>query len=265
MNGPILDKTFSCPIAWVLHQDTSRSSALQDEVQDVLQAHAEAAAAYTQGLDQPDFFPFVSMPGGTEVRDLPSGGRLFSLSDGTFVVSQSEGVFQYLGSDGTCETPVREAGFLITQDGRRFELEMRQGSMNEESGIEGLPNDSYIEEVSHGRFNVNLSNGQRLIVSHPDALAILVNPNGSLFIIGPGRLEGIGEKLETHLAPGGTRGFYTKWGLRGSIDPSGATYLSLPNGTDLVIRFRENPGPKQEVASTTRPSLNDVIGGTFNV
>ena len=53
------------------------------------QAYLEAQQARTQEyLDQvqvepePDFYPFVELPAGTEPRDLPDGNRLFTLPDG---------------------------------------------------------------------------------------------------------------------------------------------------------------------------------------
>ena len=53
------------------------------------QAYLEAQQARTQEyLDQvqvepePDFYPFVELPAGTEPRDLPDGTRLFTLPDG---------------------------------------------------------------------------------------------------------------------------------------------------------------------------------------
>lgn len=53
------------------------------------QAYLEAQQAKTQEyLDQvqvepePDFYPFVELPAGTEPRDLPDGNRLFTLPDG---------------------------------------------------------------------------------------------------------------------------------------------------------------------------------------
>lgn len=52
-------------------------------------AYLEAQQAKTQEyLDQvqvepePDFYPFVELPAGTEPRDLPDGNRLFTLPDG---------------------------------------------------------------------------------------------------------------------------------------------------------------------------------------
>jgi len=65
------------------------SHAASEAMRGQAQAYLEAQQAKTQEyLDQvqiepePDFYPFVELPAGTEPRDLPDGNRLFTLPDG---------------------------------------------------------------------------------------------------------------------------------------------------------------------------------------
>ena len=72
-------------IRTLLEASHSASEAMRGQAQ----AYLEAQQARTQEyLDQvqiepePDFYPFVELPAGTEPRDLPDGNRLFTLPDG---------------------------------------------------------------------------------------------------------------------------------------------------------------------------------------
>jgi hypothetical protein len=38
----------------------------------------------------PDFYPFVSLPEGSQVKDLPDGNRLFTLSDGMILKTNDD-------------------------------------------------------------------------------------------------------------------------------------------------------------------------------
>ena len=89
----------------------------------------------------PDFDPFVTMPAGTVVRDLPDGGRLFTLADGVMVRVGPDGRLTAIGMDGSVALLEPARGGVVTlPDGRELTLKPEAVRMTHEAaGIEGLP------------------------------------------------------------------------------------------------------------------------------
>ena len=227
----------------ILLQSHQASEALRAEAQSVLDAHAESAQEYMQSVEQPqppDFHPFVSMPAGTSVRDLPDGGRLFTLADGVMIRVGVDGVLVSISTDGTAvELEPARGGIVTLPDGRELTLKPEAVRVTHEaSGIEGLPLDIDPIQTAGGRYRVELPDGYRLDVSHRDQTAVIGNPFGTVDVLGITRIEGIGEKVEVRLVPGGAKGFSAQEsGHKGIIEADGTIHLAMANGLDLVIRF----------------------------
>jgi hypothetical protein len=227
----------------ILLQSHQASEALRAEAQSVLDAHAESAQEYMQSVEQPqppDFHPFVSMPAGTSVRDLPDGGRLFTLADGVMIRVGVDGVLVSISTDGTAaELEPARGGIVTLPDGRELTLKPEAVRVTHEaSGIEGLPLDIDPIQTADGRYRVELPDGYRLDVSHGDQTAVIGNPFGTVDVLGITRIEGIGEKVEVRLVPGGAKGFSAQEsGHKGIIEADGTIHLAMANGLDLVIRF----------------------------
>ena len=128
-------------IKGILQQSHDASEALRAEAQTVLEAHAESAQQYMQVVDQPmppDFDPFVAMPAGTALRDLPDGGRIFTLADGVMVRVGPDGRLTAIGMDGSV-TPLEPArgGVVTLPDGRELMLKPEAVRVTHEAaGIE---------------------------------------------------------------------------------------------------------------------------------
>jgi hypothetical protein len=232
----------------ILLQSHQASEALRAEAQTVLDAHAESAQQYMQNVEQPqppDYHPFLTMPAGTSVRELPDGGRLFTLADGVMVGVSPAGVLTATGNDGTAtELEPAKGGIVTLPDGRELTLKPEAVRVTHEAaGIEGLPLDIDPVQTSEDRYRVELPDGCRLDVSHGDRTALIGNPVGTVDVLSIIRIEGIGENVTVRLVPGGAKGFSTQEsGHKGIIEADGTIHLSMENGLDLVIRFPDGIG-----------------------
>ena len=224
-------------------QSFEASQAIRAEAQAVLEAHASSTRDYLEQLDEPepiDFHPFASAPEGTTVRDLPDGGRLLTLVDGAVVRVVTDGGLVFIGEDGVA-VPLEPArgGIVELADGRTLLLKPEAISVTHEAtGIEGLPFDIEPAEVGEGRYRVELPGGTRLDVSHRDHTVVIGNTDGTVDVVGPTRIEGIGEEVEVRPVPGGARGFAALESRhRGIVEADGTIHLTTASGLDLVIRF----------------------------
>jgi hypothetical protein len=232
----------------ILLQSHQASEALRAEAQTVLDAHVESAQQYMQNVDQPqppDYHPFLTMPAGTSVRELPDGGRLFTLADGIMVRVSPAGALTAISTDGTAtELEPAKGGIVTLPDGRELTLKPEAVRVTHEAaGIEGLPLDIDPVQTSEDRYRVELPDGYRLDVSHGNRTALIGNPVGTVDVLSIIRIEGIGEKVTVRLVPGGAKGFSTQEsGHKGIIEADGTIHLSMENGLDLVIRFPDGIG-----------------------
>ena len=211
------------------------------------QAYLEAQQARTQVyLDQvqiepePDFYPFVELPAGTEPRGLPDGNRLFTLPDGMILRTTDDQRICVIDA-GEQQVITPGPGTVIeVAPGRLYTLvESYLRSPQEAAGISGLP--AGIEPTAMGaeRFAVVLPEGIRLDVDHQERFITLINPSGPIDIIGIGRIEGIGETIAVRLLSGGAKGFQCgQSGHGGLIKADGTIHLGLKSGLDLVVRFQ---------------------------
>ncbi|HHY1015322.1 hypothetical protein [uncultured Desulfovibrio sp.] len=214
------------------------------------QAYLEAQQARTQEyLDQvqigpePDFYPFVELPAGTEPRDLPDGNRLFTLPDGMILrTTDDQRICVIDGGEQQVVTPGPGTTIEVSP-GRLYTLiESYLRSTQEAAGVSGLPAGIEPTAMGAGRFAVVLPEGIRLDVDHRERFITLINPAGPIDIIGIGRIEGIGETIAVRLLSGGAKGFQCgQSGHGGLIEADGTIHLGLKNGLDLVVRFQGEP------------------------
>ncbi len=235
-------------IRTLIEQSFAITETLRQEVQSVLDAHAQSAQEYIRQVEEPvpvDYYPFESMPAGTSVRDLPDGGRLFGFSDGAFLRVFADGSMTSIGEDGTPAAIVSAIGGKVTlPDGREFSLVSEAIKVTHEAaGIEGLPEGVEPVLASPGRYSVELPGGIRLDVYHRERIAAVINPSGTIVILGITRTEGIGEEVQVRLISGGAKSFRClESGHAGMIEANGTIHLSLSSGIDLVIHFPEDGG-----------------------
>ena len=235
----IYDQTFDSREAWILFQTYCASRKLQEKADEVLAAHEKSVGEYLDQVGRPAPHPFEAVPEGTQVRPLPDGGRLFVLPEGGFLRVTAEGKYLFAGETGELHLLEEGNGKLSLPDGRTLSLQEDAITTTlEDEGVEGLPATVVGMEIGAGRFSYELPEAIRLIVSRPDRLATVINPSGTLILLGPSRIEGIGEKVQVRTALNGTRGFACEEsGHRGMVTGEGVIHLSLANGLDPVIRF----------------------------
>ncbi len=235
-------------IRTLIEQSFAITETLRQEVQSVLNAHAQSAQEYIRQVEEPvpvDYHPFASMPVGTTVRDLPDGGRLFGFTDGAFLRVFPDGSMSAIGEDGTPASVIPATGGKVTlPDGRELSLVSEAIKVTHEAaGIEGLPDGVEPVLASLGRYSVELPGGIRLDVYHRERIAAVVNPSGTIVVLGITRTEGIGEEVQVRLISGGAKSFRClETGHAGMIEANGTVHLSLSSGIDLVIRFPEDGG-----------------------
>ena len=246
-------------IKGILQQSHDASETLRAKAQTVLEAHAESAQQYMQAVDQPmppDFDPFVTMPAGTVVRDLPDGGRLFTLADGVMVRVGPDGRLTAIGMDGSVALLEPARGGVVTlPDGRELTLKPAAVRMTHEAaGIEGLPLDIDPNQTAQGRYRIELPGGYRLDVFQSERTAMIGNPAGTSVVLGISRIEGVGEDIEVRLVPGGAKGFTAmESGHKGVIDADGTIHVAMANGLDLVIHFPDDDGSNGDPGSYSPP------------
>lgn len=246
-------------IKGILQQSHDASETLRAEAQTVLEAHVESAQQYMQAVDQPmppDFDPFVTMPAGTVVRDLPDGGRLFTLTDGVMVRVGPDGRLTAIGMDGSVALLEPARGGVVTlPDGRELTLKPEAVRMTHEAaGIEGLPLDIDPNQTAQGRYRIELPGGYRLDVFQSERTAMIGNPAGTSVVLGISRIEGVGEDIEVRLVPGGAKGFTAmESGHKGVIEADGTIHVAMANGLDLVIHFPDDDGSNGDPGSDSVP------------
>ena len=204
----------------------------------------------------PDFDPFVTMPAGTVVRDLPDGGRLFTLADGVMVRVGPDGRLTSIGMDGSVALLEPARGGVVTlPDGRELTLKPEAVRMTHEAaGIEGLPLDIDPNQTAQGRYRIELPGGYRLDVFQSERTAMIGNPAGTSVVLGISRIEGVGEDIEVRLVPGGAKGFTAmESGHKGVIEADGTIHVAMTNGLDLVIHFPDDDGSNGDPGSDSVP------------
>ena len=76
-----------------------------------------------------------------------------------------------------------------------------------------------------------------------ERIASVINPSGTVVVLGIGRIEGIGEELQVRTISGGAKSFRSLESRHaGMIEADGTIHLTLATGRDLVIRFPDQPG-----------------------
>lgn len=230
----------------LLEQSFTASETMRQEAQRILALHEQSAGEYLRTLDDDvDPHPFQSVPAGTTIRDLPDGGRLFSLSDGSFLRVLPDGGMVAIGEDGE-PVPLdpASAGIVTLPGGLELTLVADAITTTQETaGIEGLPHDVDPVLASVGRYTVTLPDGIRLDVSHAERIASVINPTGTIVVLGIGHIEGVGEDVQVRSISGGSKSFRAMESRHaGMIEANGTIHLSLSSGLDLVIHFPEDNG-----------------------
>ncbi len=234
-------------IRTLMEQSHTLTENIRQEVQQVLEAHAQSAQEYLHQVDEPapvDYYPFVSMPAGTSVRNLPDGGRLFGFTDGAFLRVFAGGQMSFIDESGTA-VPVPVGGKVTLPDGRELTLVPNAIKVTHAAaGIEGLPEGVEPVLASPGRYTVVLPDETRLDVYQSEKAVAVINTSGTIDVLGISRIYGIGEEVQERSLSGGSKSFRAvESGHAGMIELDGTIHLSLSGGLDLVIRFPEaSPG-----------------------
>lgn len=230
-------------IRTLLEASHAASEAMRGQAQAYLEAQQARTQEYLEQVQiepEPDFYPFVELPVGTEPRDLPDGNRLFTLPDGMILrTTDDQRICVIDGGEQQFITPGPGTATEVAP-GRLYTLvESYLRSTQEAAGVSGLP--AGIEPTAMGaeRFAVVLPESIRLDVDHQERFITLINPAGPIDIIGIGRIEGIGETIAVRLLSGGAKGFQCgQSGHGGLIEADGTIHLGLKSGLDLVVRFQ---------------------------
>jgi len=230
-------------IRTLLEAGHAASEAMRGQAQAYLEAQQARTLEYLEQVQiepEPDFYPFVELPAGTEPRDLPDGNRLFTLPDGMILrTTDDQRICVIDAGEQQVVTPGPDTAIEVAP-GRLYTLVKPYLSATQEAaGISGLPAGTAPTAMGAERFAVDLPEGIRLDVDHRERFITLINPAGPIDIIGIGRIEGIGETIAVRLLSGGAKGFQCgQSGHGGLIEADGTIHLGLKSGLDLVIRFQ---------------------------
>ena len=230
-------------IRTLLEASHAASEAMRGQAQAYLEAQQGRTQEYLEQVQiepEPDFYPFVELPVGTEPRDLPDGNRLFTLPDGMILrTTDDQRICVIDGGEQQVITPGPGTTIEVAPGRLYILVESYLSTTQEAAGISGLPAGTVPTAMGAERFAVDLPEGIRLDVDHRERFITLINPAGPVDIIGIGRIEGIGETIAVRLLSGGAKGFQCgQSGHGGLIEADGTIHLGLKNGLDLVVRFQ---------------------------
>ena len=239
-------------IRTLLEASYNASELLKQQAQEVLEAHKQNIQNYMDRITvepPPDFYPFVELPVGTNVRDLPDGNRLFTLADGIILKSNDDRSLSVI-IDGEARRVVPSSGVMIeVAPGRVFELMADWiETTTEQAGIEGLPPSADVSQLAENRFSIDLP-PYRMLLDQSDQTLSVINPSGTIDLLGLANLSSVGSEISMRVLPDGSKGFTcADSGHGGLIEKNGTIRLSLKSGDDLIIRF-----PQSEVDSDGSP------------
>lgn len=228
----------------IIEASHNASEALKQQAQEALEAHIQNTQDY---MDQvtieppPDLYPFVSLPEGSQVKDLPDGNRLFTLSDGMILkINDDHTISVIVDGEPHVVTP-GPATSVEVSPGRIYEVvpEWIETTL-EQAGIEGLPISAQVDQLTEHRFSIELAPYRLLLDQQMKTLSV-INPSGSIDILGIARIEGVGETITVRILADGAKGFSCEEsGHGGLIENGGTIHLSMKNGTSLIVRFPDD-------------------------
>ncbi len=234
----------------VLQAMFEASQQLQSEAQAYLRNQAVHAESFLGRLDTPDYYPFVTLPHGTLVKDCPDGGRQCVLPDGVVVVIRNDRTM-VAAHDGKTATLTPHAGWVVLPNGQRFEVsEEFCRSTHTDAGIEGLPDSVEAVRIGERRYRAAFPDGVAVTVWRAlpgqECMLSVANPTGGLLIISRKGIQGIGLDVQVRLLPDGALGFQVQaepdssavqYLHSGVARPEeGVVQLALSNGTTLTYR-----------------------------
>jgi hypothetical protein len=225
----------------IIEASHNASEALKQQAQEALEAHIQNTQDYMdQVTTEPplDFYPFVELPVGTLTRDLPDGNRLFTLSDGMILKTNDDHSISVIVDGEPHVVTPGPATSVEVSPGRIYELvpEWIETTL-EQAGIEGLPISAQVDQLTEHRFSVEFAPYRLLLDQQMKTLSV-INPSGSIDILGIARIEGVGEAITVRILSDGAKGFSCEnSGHGGLIESGGTIHLSMKNGPSLIIRF----------------------------
>lgn len=230
-------------IVSLLQTQATQGAGVVAEVEQYLAEQRAAIENEPEPIDESvdtDFYPFARVPEGTKKSELADGSRLFTLADGTVIRALDDGMhFTVISPEGGLYDLEASRGLLELPDGREFELDADAQKVSwVEAGIEGLPGDVAPTKVDDGRYQAVLPLGYTINVLHDLQQVVIVNPIGTVNIIGLDEMRGVGENVVARAVAGNAKGFSTeKSGHFGVVESSGIVHLTLCTGREIVVRF----------------------------
>lgn len=228
-------------IRTLMEASYNASQLLQQQAQEALEAHKQNAQETLDRITaepSPDFYPFVEMPAGTNVRDLPDGNRLFTLSDGVILKTNADHTLAVI-VDGEARQVIPDNGTWVeVTPGQIFELQAGWiKTTAAQAGIEGLPPIANVSQLAESRFSIDLP-PYRLLLDQSAQVLSVINPSGTIDLLGISAISSVGAETSMRVLPDGSKGFTcADSGHGGLIDKDGTIRLSLKSGDDLIIRF----------------------------
>jgi len=223
----------------------SSSEALRQQAETALAAHRQQTEAYLRQVEfdpSPDFYPFVTLPIGTEIRELPNdGNRIFLLADGMIIKTTNQKEFIVHDNGETKIVPPGPGAQVEIAPGRIFQLipEWQELTM-EVAGISGLPIDSVVTQLTAKRIDVEIA-ALRLVKDDQNRTLTIINHSGSVIFLSREIIETIGEEVVINFVSPEIKAFKCmESGHSGLIEADNTIHLTLKSGEDLVISFPEN-------------------------
>lgn len=248
-------------IRTLLEASYNASQLLQQQAQEVLEAHKQNTQETMDRITAeppPDFYPFIELPAGTKVRDLPDGNRLFTLSDGMILKTNDDHSLAVM-IDGEARRVTPASGAMIeVAPGRIFELVSGWiETTSEQAGIEGLPPSAEVSQLAEHRFSIELP-PYRLLLDQSTQMLSVINPDGTIDLLGLETISSVGAEASVRVLPDGSKGFtFAESGHGGLIEKDGTIRLSLKSGDDLIVRFPQNDVDSDDLHNTEKERFCD--------
>ena len=249
-------------IRLVLEAMFAASQQLQAEAQAYLQNQTMHAESYIERLERPDYYPFVSLPQGTTVTDLPDGGRQFVLPGGVIILVRTDHTVVILCDGRAINVDISLGGNVVLPNGQTYQV---HGDWlvvtHAAAGIEGLPQDVQPVCIGRGRYRAEFADGVVLTAWHAlpadDArpaqgcMLHVANPTGGILVVSRKGIQGIGVEVQVRLLADGALGFRVlpdgnpdavQYLHAGTARPmQGIVEVALSNGNTIMYRCGRTP------------------------
>lgn len=248
-------RSFLGTIAEYFQDNYANSEALTRKANLIMDSQSAHAESFLQRLSGYDCSPFADVPPGTRMFQSNDGAKTFITPTDIIVVDRVGGI-QIIGQNGMTVKPTITNG-RFTNGTHQYTLTTAPATpiLTPNPLFPGLPASIQPEQIGAMRWRIEFPGHLIIIVCLRRCTTTILNPNGSVAIIGASKQEGYGTQIESAFVAEGVRTM-TIVSADGAVHrmtfETGKTSFSLANG----IRFSMACNPFDGAVNTVDTTGN---------